>query len=222
MEVAKRYLSAKNPAILYSDSIVTFDGAVLLSDIAAYKGSNLIHLRKKNNTQGLLDFGIKPASSDESGILISFGVDITDDMKAGFERIAHVDVMYNDRADVFIREPNGVKKGGSFTNAEGRVQAVKNRFIKEGDEGDMYDLLNDILNELGIEETAIDYEDAVKTVEAEVYGKNYAGSKHIAAADEINVQFMVPKSDILLQEQGTSDALHTKISQELGKLIRQR
>ena len=86
----------------------------------------------------------------------------------------------------------------------------------------MYDLLNDILNELGIEETAIDYEDAVKTVEAEVYGKNYVGSKHIVAADEINVQFMVPKSDILLQEHGTSDALHTKISQELGKLIKQR
>ena len=59
-------------------------------------------------------------------------------------------------------------------------------------------------------------------MEAEVYGKNYAGSKHIAAADEINVQFMVPKSDILLQEQGTSDALHTKISQELVKLLRQR
>ena len=222
MEVAKRYISAKNPAIVYSDSIVTCDGAILLSDMAAAKGNNLIHLRKKNNTQGLLDSGIEPARPDEGGLLISFGEDITDDMRKRFEKIVHIDVLHSDKADVFIREPNGVKRGGSFTNAEGRVQPVKNRFIKEAKEKDMYDLLNDVLNELGIKDMVIDYEAAVKTVESEVYGKNYIGSKYIATDEDINLNFMIPKTDTLMEEQGTSDALHTKISEELAKLIKQR
>lgn len=132
-EVADVYAGAKKAMIVFQQNVLSVGAATMIADIALLSGhigsprDGIVMLKAKNNSQGLVDLGIKKGAEVMDGVkaLLCFGEDPQVDL-SGLEFLMVVDTHMTDtckKADVVI---GGSGLGqGTFTNTTRLVQNVR-------------------------------------------------------------------------------------------------
>ncbi len=141
MEFAKAYKEAKHAMMIFDRERASAETARLLAEITVVAGHiarprcGIIQMCQHNNTQGLIDMGIKQNLQEltreiEAGKvkgLLLIGQFIPDELAAKLDFILSADCMPGPAmayADVFLPMPGFGGVEGTYTNAEGRVQPV--------------------------------------------------------------------------------------------------
>ena len=132
-EVAEVYAGAKKAMIVFQQNVLSVGAATMIADIALLSGhigsprDGIVMLKAKNNSQGLVDLGIKKGAEVMDGVkaLLCFGEDPQVDLSE-LEFLMVVDTHMTDtckKADVVI---GGSGLGqGTFTNTTRLVQNVR-------------------------------------------------------------------------------------------------
>ena len=134
-KIADAYLGAKKAMIVYQQNILTTDAAVLIADIALLSGhignprDGILQIRAKNNSQGLLDMGIRDGVEALEGVraLLVFGenADINTD---SLDFLAVCDTHLTalaEKADVVLPGTGFASVDGTYINTERRLLPVK-------------------------------------------------------------------------------------------------
>ncbi len=134
-DVATQYLSAKTAMIVFQQNIVSVEAAKLIGEIALLSGhigkprDGILMVKAKNNSQGLIDLGIKAGAEVLDGIkaLVVFGED------ANFHQEDLEFLMVSDthltktaaKANVVFPATGFASTDGTFTNTERRLLGVE-------------------------------------------------------------------------------------------------
>lgn len=137
---AEAYANAKHSMIVFAQNFATMEAAELIADIAVVSGhigsprNGILQVKAKNNSQGLVDMGIRAGAEDMEGIkaLLVFGEDPVGSVE-GFnadelEFMAVVDTHMTktaEAADVVLPGTGFASTDGTFTNTERRLQPVE-------------------------------------------------------------------------------------------------
>ncbi|QIB69842.1 FAD-dependent oxidoreductase [Aminipila butyrica] len=133
-EVAVLYGKAKKAMIVFQQNLVTTEAATLLGDIALLSGhigtprDGILQVKAKNNSQGLIDLGIKAGAEALEGVkaLLIFGEDPDIDL-SGLEFLMVSDLYMTAtaaQADVILPGTGFTSVDGTFTNTERRLLPV--------------------------------------------------------------------------------------------------
>lgn len=134
-EIAEMYMSAKKAMIVFNQNMITQEAATLLADIALASGhigsprDGILQVKAKNNSQGLVDMGIKAGAESLEGLkaLVVFGEEADIDTDA-LEFLAVCDTHMTAlaaKADVVIPGTGFASTDGTYTNTERRMQLVQ-------------------------------------------------------------------------------------------------
>ena len=135
-EVAELYGDAKKAMFVFQRNNVSVEAAKMIADIALLSGhiggarDGILQILPKNNSQGLIDLGIKAGAEAMDGVkaLVCFGEDPDAKLIKGLEFLAVVDTHLTDtaaKADVVIPGTGFASAEGTFTNTERRIQLVE-------------------------------------------------------------------------------------------------
>lgn len=134
-KLAQDYASAKKAMIVYQQNILSVEAATLIGDIAMIAGhigsprDGILMVKSKNNSQGLVDMGIKAGPEALDGVkgLIIFGEEATVDLpKLDFLMVSDTHMTETaKKADVFIPGTGFASTDGTFTNTERRLLPVE-------------------------------------------------------------------------------------------------
>ena len=133
-ELADAYVNAKKAMIVFQQNFVSTETATLIADTALATGhigtprDGILQVKAKNNSQGLIDLGIRDGAEALDGIkaLLVFGEDPDVDL-SGVEFLAAVDTHMTktlEKADVIIPGTGFASTEGTYTNTERRLQPV--------------------------------------------------------------------------------------------------
>ena len=133
--VAELYGNAKKAMIVFQQNLATTDAATLLADIAVVSGhigsprDGILMMKAKNNSQGLVDLGIKAGAEALEGVkaLLIFGEDPKADL-SGLEFLMVSDTHLTEtakKADVVLPGTGFASVEGTYTNTERRLQPVR-------------------------------------------------------------------------------------------------
>ncbi len=163
--VAEMYGKAKKAMIVFAQNLVTVEAAELLADIAVVSGhigrarSGILQVKSKNNSQGLVDLGIKAGSEALAGVkaLLVFGEDAAFDTKdLEFMMVSDTHMTATGKkADVFIPGTGFASIDGTFTNTERRLMPVRQAI----DEDVMYNNWEIVAELAYVYEVEMPYED---------------------------------------------------------------
>ncbi|MDR1571115.1 MAG: FAD-dependent oxidoreductase [Clostridiales Family XIII bacterium] len=142
-EVAALYAGAKKAMIVFQQNLVTTEAATLLADIALVSGhigsprDGILQVKSKNNSQGLIDLGIKEGAEAMDGVraLLSFGEDPGQDRIQGLEFLMVCDTHMTETAaaaDVVLPGTGFASANGTYTNTERRLQRVRMAIDDDG------------------------------------------------------------------------------------------
>ena len=140
---AELYASAKKAMIVFQQNVVTEDAAKLIADIALLSGhigtprDGILQIKAKNNSQGLIDMGIKAGAEALEGVkgLIIFGEDPDVELK-DLEFLMVSDVYLTktaEQADVVIPATGFASVDGTYTNTERRLMPVEKAIDEDVD-----------------------------------------------------------------------------------------
>jgi formate dehydrogenase major subunit len=140
-EIAELYGNAKKAMIVFQQNLVTADAASLLANIAVISGpigsprDGILMVKAKNNSQGLIDLGIRSGSESLEGVkaILIFGEDPDMDL-SGMEFIMVSDTHMTEtakKADVVIPGTGFASTDGTFTNTERRLQQVSQAIFED-------------------------------------------------------------------------------------------
>ncbi len=140
-EVANLYSKAKKAMIVYQQNLMTVEGAELIGQIALLSGhigsprDGILLVKAKNNSQGLVDLGVKAGSEAVEGVkaLLVFGEDPglkNNDLEFLMVSDTHM-TSTAEKADVVFPGTGFADTNGTFTNTERRLQAVE-AAVEEG------------------------------------------------------------------------------------------
>lgn len=142
-EIASLYAKAKKAMIVFQQNLITTDAATLLADIALLSGhvgtprDGILQVKAKNNSQGLIDLGIKAGAEAMEGVkaLLVFGEDMpfnTGNLEFLMVSDTH---MTNTaaNADVIIPGTAFASTEGTYTNTERRLQPVEQACYEDVD-----------------------------------------------------------------------------------------
>ncbi len=138
--VAELYANAKKAMIVFQQNLATVEAATLLADIAVISGhigaprDGILQVKSKNNSQGLIDLGIRAGKEAMEGVkaLLVFGEDPDADL-SDLEFLMVSDTHMTEtakKADVILPGSGFASADGTFTNTERRLQAV-NQAVNE-------------------------------------------------------------------------------------------
>ena len=166
-EVAELYADAKKAMIVFQQNNVSVEAAEMIADLALLSGhiggarDGILQIRPKNNSQGLIDLGIKAGAEAMDGIkaLVCFGEDPGAKAVKGLEFLAVIDTHLTDtaaKADVVIPGTGFASTDGTYTNTERRIQLVE-AAIDEGIEYSNWEVASEIAyvyeEDFGFEDT---------------------------------------------------------------------
>lgn len=134
-EVVDLYGKAKKAMIVFQQNFVTTEVATLIADIALLSGhigsprDGILQVKAKNNSQGIIDLGIKSGAEALEGVkaLLVFGEDPDVDL-SGLEFLMVSDIYMTEtasKADVIIPGTGFTSVDGTFTNTERRLMPVE-------------------------------------------------------------------------------------------------
>ncbi len=133
-EVANAYASAKKAMIVFQQNVVSVDAATMIADIALLSNhigsprDGILVVKAKNNSQGLLDLGVKAGAEAMEGVkaLLCFG----ENPKVNLSNLEFLMVLDThmtetcEEADVIFPGSGFASVDGTFTNTERRLQRV--------------------------------------------------------------------------------------------------
>lgn len=134
-EIAGMYLNAKKAMIVFNQNLISVEAARLLADMALLSGhigsprDGILQVKPKNNSQGLVDLGIKDGAEALEGVkaLLVFGEEADIDTET-LEFLAVCDTHMTAlaaKADVVIPGTGFASVDGTYTNTERRLQLVQ-------------------------------------------------------------------------------------------------
>jgi formate dehydrogenase major subunit len=140
-EIAALYSGAKKAMIVFQQNLITTGAAALLADIAVLSGhigaprDGILQIKSKNNSQGLIDMGIRNGAEAMDGVkaLLVFGEDPDYDF-SGLEFLMVCDTHMSrtaEAADVIFPGTGFASAEGTYTNTERRLQYVQSAAPEE-------------------------------------------------------------------------------------------
>ncbi len=135
-EIAAIYAGAKKAMILFQQNVLSVDAAALLGELAVISGhigaprDGIVGIRARSNSQGLADLGVTAGAEAMEGVkaLLTFGEDPDPKYLENLEFLAVCDTHLTEtaqKADVVFPGSGFASASGTYTNTEGRVQAVR-------------------------------------------------------------------------------------------------
>lgn len=135
-EIAELYAGAKKAMIVFQQNLATVEAATLLADIAVLSGhigaprDGILQVKAKNNSQGLVDMGIRAGKEAMKGVkaLLCFGEDPDPADLPELEFLMVSDTHMTQTAsgaDVILPGTGFASADGTFTNTERRLQGVE-------------------------------------------------------------------------------------------------
>jgi formate dehydrogenase major subunit len=229
--VADAYANAKKAMFVYQQNILTVGAARLIGEIAILSGhigsprDGILMLRPKNNTQGLVDMGIREGRQALEGVkgLMIFGEDPDMDL-SGLEFLAVSDIYLTDtaaQADIVIPGTGACSVDGTFTNTERRLLEVT-AAVEEEVEYTNWEIaaaMAEILEEdFGFESTddiSVEMDDEIALYKYGVIGEVLGG-----VLEPVNKTFIKVEDDKLSDELETTDNLMKIMVERLPKPVR--
>ena len=239
-EVANAYASAKKAMIVFQQNVVSVDGATMIADIALLSNhigsprDGILVVKAKNNSQGLLDLGVKAGAEAMEGVkaLLCFGenpkferphsglkVDLS-----SLEFLMALDTHMTktcEEADVIIPGSGFASVTGTFTNTERRLQRV-NAAIDEGVQLSNYEVAAEIAK---VYEVDFDFDDTFD-ISREMkdrlpkYKSAKLGEIQGGVLTPVNPQFVVVGDAKFVDIHECSDNLMNVINDRLPKQVK--
>ena len=133
-EVAGAYANAKKAMVVFQQNVVSVEAATMIANIALLSGhigaprDGILQIKAKNNSQGLIDMGIKAGVEAMDGVkaLLCFGENPMVNL-SNLEFLMVLDTHMTetcDIADVIFPGTGYASVNGTFTNTERRMQSV--------------------------------------------------------------------------------------------------
>lgn len=141
--IAAEYMSAKKAMIVFTQNYATTEAATLIADIAMLSGhigsprDGILQVKPKNNSQGLIDLGIRSGAEAMEGVkaLLIFGEEPDVDL-SGLEFLMVSDTHVTEtaaKADVVLPGTGFANTDGTYTNTERRLMSVERAIVEEVD-----------------------------------------------------------------------------------------
>ena len=230
-EVANAYANAKKSMIVFQQNVVSVEAATMIADIALLSNhigsprDGILVVKAKNNSQGLLDLGIKAGSEAMDGVkaLLCFGENPKVDLSS-LEFLMVLDTHMTEtceEADVIIPGSGFASVTGTFTNTERRLQKV-NAAIDEGVQLSNYEVAAEIAK---VYEVDFDFDDTFD-ISREMKGRlpKYKSAKlgeiQGGVLTPVNPQFVVVGDAKFVDIHECSDNLMNVINDRLPKQVK--
>lgn len=230
-EIAEIYGNAKKAMIVFQQNFVTTETATLIAEIALLSGhigsprDGILQVKAKNNSQGLIDLGIKSGNEELDGVkaLLIFGEDTDADLSNIEFLMVSDSHMTNTarKADVVLPSTSYASTEGTYTNTERRLQCVSQAVEKE------FSLSNwELASEIAkIYEVDFNFKDTYDiSVEMDSVLLNYKNSKigEIlgGALEPKYTKFIEVKEAQFVEPLYSTDNLMNIISEKLSKTVK--
>ena len=218
-EIADLYTNAKKAMIVFEQNVISIAAAEILAGIAVVSGhigsprDGILEVKAKNNSQGLVDMGIRAGSEAMEGVkgLIIFGEDPAGVDLSGLEFLVVSDIYLTDtalQANVFLPGTGSASANGTFTNTERRLLPVESA-IEEDVDFNNWELATELAHVFEVDFGFEDEEDISKAMDDEVALYKYAevGEVFGGVLEPIEVKLVAAKDDKLVDVLECTDAL---------------
>lgn len=231
--IAELYGSAKKAMIAFTQNFVTTEAAELMADIAMLSGhigsprDGIVQIKAKNNSQGLIDLGIKAGAEAMDGVkaLLVFGEEPEADL-SNLEFLMVSDTHMTktaSKADVVIPATGFASADGTYTNTERRLMAVEPA-VDEGVEFNNWEIAAEIAHIYEVEFGWEDELDISEEMEDILPKYKYAEVNEIlggALAPTEDAQFVVVDDAKFVEPLACTDSLMNVISERLPAMVAQ-
>ena len=230
-EVANAYALAKKAMIVFQQNVVSVETATILADIALLSGhigsprDGILQVKAKNNSQGLIDMGIKAGEEAMDGVkaLLCFGENPVGKL-SDLEFLMVLDTHMSetcDMADVILPGTGFASVNGTFTNTERRMQSV-NAAIKEDVELSNYEVACEIAHVYEVDFNYADTSDISVEMEDVLPKYKYAqiGEVYGNVLSPINPKFVVVDDAKFIDIHECSDNLMNVINERLPEQVK--
>jgi len=230
-EIAELYASAKKAMIVFQQNLVTSDAATLIGDIALVSGhigkprDGILQIKAKNNSQGLIDLGIKAGAEAMEGVkaLLVFGEDIPyDTSKLDFLMVSDTHMTNTAaNADVIIPGTGFASTEGTYTNTERRLQAVEQAYDEDVDISN-WEIASEIAHVYEVDFGFDDTFDISKEMDDLIPRYKYAEIGEILGGvlAPVNPQFVVVEDGAFVAPLKSTDNLMNVITARLPKPVK--
>ena len=186
--------------IVFQQNMVTTEAATLLGNIAVVSGhigkprDGILQVKAKNNSQGLIDLGIRAGAEAMEGVkgLLIFGEDPDVDL-SGLEFLMVSDTHMTktaEKADVIFPGTSFTSIDGTFTNTERRLQPVQ-QAIEEDIALSNWEIAAELAHVYEIDMPYLDTADISLEMDDQIYKYKYA------ELGEILDGVLVPENPVL-------------------------
>ncbi|WP_297133071.1 FAD-dependent oxidoreductase [Terrisporobacter sp.] len=227
-EIANEYVNAKKSMIVFQQNVVSYEASIMIANIALLSGhigsprDGILQIKAKNNSQGLIDMGIKSGKESMNGVkaLLCFGENPSydfDDLEFLMVCDTHMtETCY--KADVVIPGTGFVSVNGTFTNTERRIQEV-NQAIYEDVELSNWQVASEIAHIYEVEFNYLDTLDISLEMEDVLPRYKYAKLGQILGnvLSPINPKFILVDEGNFVDVLECSDNLMNVINDRLPK-----
>ncbi|MBN7772744.1 FAD-dependent oxidoreductase [Clostridium aminobutyricum] len=229
-QIAELYAKAKKAMIVFQQNFATTEAATLIADIALLSGhigtprDGILQVKSKNNSQGIIDLGIKAGAEAMEGVkaLLVFGEDPDVDV-SGLEFLMVSDIYMTNtaaKADVIIPATGFASVDGTYTNTERRLLPVA-AAIFEGVDLTNWEIAAEIAHvyevEFGYDDTfdiSVEMDDALPRYKYAEVGEVFGGT--LAPVD---AKFVVVGDTAFVAPMKNTDDLMNIISARLPKAV---
>lgn len=230
-EIANAYAGAKKAMIVFQQNVVSVEVATMIANIALLSGhigaprDGILQIKAKNNSQGLIDMGIKAGAEAMEGVkaLLCFGenpIENLSDLEFLMVLDTHMTETCN-MADVILPGTGSASVNGTFTNTERRIQPV-NAAINEGVELFNFEVATEIAHVYEVEfnfrdtaDVSIEMEDVLPKYKYAKLGEVYGN-----VLSPVNPKFVVVDDGEFVNIHNCSDNLMNVINERLPKQVK--
>lgn len=230
-EIANAYAGAKKAMIVFQQNVVSVEVATMIANIALLSGhigaprDGILQIKAKNNSQGLIDMGIKAGAEAMEGVkaLLCFGenpIENLSDLEFLMVLDTHMTETCN-MADVILPGTGSASVNGTFTNTERRIQPV-NAAINEGVELSNFEVATEIAHVYEVEfnfrdtaDVSIEMEDVLPKYKYAKLGEVYGN-----VLSPVNPKFVVVDDGEFVNIHNCSDNLMNVINERLPKQVK--
>lgn len=230
-EIANAYAGAKKAMIVFQQNVVSVEVATMIANIALLSGhigaprDGILQIKAKNNSQGLIDMGIKAGAEAMEGVkaLLCFGenpIENLSDLEFLMVLDTHMTETCN-MADVILPGTGSASVNGTFTNTERRIQPV-NAAINEGVELFNFEVATEIAHVYEVEfnfrdtaDVSIEMEDVLPKYKYAKLGEVYGN-----VLSPVNPKFVVVDDGEFVSIHNCSDNLMNVINGRLPKQVK--
>ncbi len=230
-EVAEIYKNSEKSMILFQQNLVSEGTATLIGDIAVASGhigsesDGVIQIKSKNNSQGIIDLGIKGTAEDLQDVkaLMVFGEDMNMDT-SNLEFLMVSDVYMtslSEKADVVLPIQGFTSSKGTYTNTDGRLLEVQPS-INEGNQMKSWELVSELNSKFGFSNNVNSVEDIEAEMKSKVdtYRNSVLNEVLKPSLNENVFELLVPETDEFTSPLLVTDNLMNRIASLIPKPVR--